>query len=129
MRDTQDKVFIDLLAEEVKGRYSVLVRNVEYPQNQKERTLGEIDLLGINPSYHDYFEVKARRSEMGVMKAIDQLLRHRVYFQQEGDSYLFTPKHGIEDLEDIMEEMGVSEMTPKAINMLVRRMKRPSKRR
>jgi len=123
-RNTQDKVFIDLLAAEVEGRYSVLVRNVEYPQNARGKTLGEIDLLAINPGYHDHFEVKARRSEIGVMKAIDQLLRHRVYFQMEGDSYLFTPKNGIEDLEDIMEEMGVKEMSPKAINMLVRRMKR-----
>ena len=120
----QDKVFVDLLAEEVKGRYAMLLRNQEYPQNQRGRTVGEVDLMGINPTYIDFYEVKAKRSELGVMTAIDQLLRHRHYFQFDGDSYLFTPKNGIEDLEDVMKEFGVDEMSPQAINMLVRRMKR-----
>ena len=121
--EKQDKVFIDLLANEINGRYAMLVRNQEYPQNDRGHILGEIDLMGINPTYVDFYEVKAKRSDMRVMTAIDQLLRHRAYFQMEGDDYLWTPKNGIESLEDVMAEMGVAEMSPKAINMLVKRMK------
>ena len=124
MTERNDKVFIDELEKEVSSRYALLMRNQEYPQNRKERTIGEIDLMGVNPTYVDFFEVKARRSELRMMTAIDQLLRHRAYFAFEGDDYIWTPKQGIENLDDVMKEYGVKEMTPKAINMLVRRMKR-----
>ena len=117
-----DKDNITELYNSIKSHYPVVLTNISYPQNTG-RMLGEVDAMGLIDGYIDFYEAKNRRSDLSVMTAIDQLLRHRHYFKFEGDSYLWTPQKEIESLDDIMEEMNVKELTPKQIRFLVLGMK------
>jgi len=82
----------------VKDDYEIIQKNIIYPKNNK-RVIGEIDLLCIKQNSFDLYEVKSCFRKDTVSKAVKQLERARNYFQLNGDSFLYTPKYGIMEIE------------------------------
>ena len=72
--------YLNLLFEEYKDEYNLLVKNKRYSDNLSYLR-GEIDLLGIiDTGYIDLFEVKSRKTRNSKKKAKRQLNRAEEYY-------------------------------------------------
>ena len=69
--------FIDELELLVKDQYQMVLKEIEYGDPYSDKTIGELDLLGIVGGRWDIYEVKCND---GYEKAVDQLYRAKNYF-------------------------------------------------
>jgi hypothetical protein len=77
---------IDELEELVKGKYQMVLKNVNYTTPRHCNILGELDLVGIRNDNWDIYEVKTYN---GLDKAREQLQRAREHLQGCGNIRAF----------------------------------------
>ena len=122
---TKHDDYVNELVELIDPDYLTVLKNVFYGTSTKY--LGEIDVVGIRLNSLDLYEVKSVRSPSKMRKAIQQLTRSREYLVKhgtesierltlppdclvhQGNGFIYTPKNGIESLEDIITEFGTGQ--------------------
>lgn len=85
------------------GAYYLIQHHIPY--YEFSQTIGEIDVLAVNFHNFDLYEVKGSAERGSLQKAVEQLRTARLYFNQPGNNFIFTPQFGIESLDTVVQRL------------------------
>jgi len=91
------------LVELIKGDYLLILTNREY--GISTLVYGEIDVLALSYNKFDIYEVKENSGFVSMRKAVDQVKIARGYLGQQGSEFIYTPKNGIQPVEEVIWEL------------------------
>lgn len=93
--------YIQDLAAILRSNPQYYIISINVPYGPSNRIIGEIDVLAIGHDFFDLFEVKGSCDPSNMRKAISQLNIARHILGNNGDDFIYTPKRGIQSLEDV----------------------------
>jgi hypothetical protein len=95
--------YVRELMDQIRPRYLLLKKDC--PLLLGNVDLGDIDVFALNKDTIDIYEVKSTKSIKSMKKAIGQLSKARGLIGFQGSEFVFTPKHGIQPIEEIIREL------------------------